>query len=81
MYVGTVQSLSNILTVLYQIDHGSFESFKQHQKMSKKFADCVLKEYENATATESHGSQWMKQLLLPHLEKCYQVSKYILDNN
>ena len=40
-------------------------------------ADCLLEEYENAIATQSHGSQWMKQLLLPHLEKFHQVSNLV----
>ena len=41
------------------------------------FADCLLEEYENATATQSRDSQWMRQLLLPHLEKFHQVSDLV----
>ena len=66
----------HVLSVLYQIDHGSAALIKQHHERVKKFADCLQEEYEKATTTQSHDSQWMKQLLLPHLEKFYQVSNF-----
>ena len=49
---------------------------KQHHELVKRFAGCLLEEYENATATHPHNPQWMKQLLLPHLEEFHQVSNF-----
>ena len=61
----------------HQIDFDSGALVKQHHELVKMFADCLLEEYENATATQSRDSQWMKQLLLPHLEKFHQVSNLV----
>ena len=63
----------HVLSVLYQIDRGPAALIKQHQELVKTFAGCLQEEYEKATAEDS---QWMKQLLLPHLEKFYQVRNF-----
>ena len=56
-----------------QIDHGS-AAVRQHQELVERFAGCLLEEYENATTTHSYDPQWMRQLLLPHLEEFHRVS-------
>ena len=59
----------------HQIDFDSGALVKQHHELVKMFADCLLEEYENAT--QFPGSQWTKQLLLPHMEKFHQVSNMV----
>ena len=62
----------NIL--FHQIDHGSAALIKQNQELVKTFADGLLEEYEKATTIHPNDPQWMKRLLLPHMEELYQVS-------
>ena len=74
MHVGILRNpFQHVLSVLYQIDCGPAALIKQHQELVKTFAGCLQEEYEKATAEDS---QWMKQLLLPHLEKFYQVRNF-----
>ena len=72
-----IQSYSMYQNPFHQIDFDSGALAKQHHKLVKRFAGCLLEEYENATAAQFRDSQWMKQLLLPHMEKFHQVSNLV----
>ena len=72
MHVGILRNpFQHVLSVLYQIDRGPAALIKQHQELVKTFAGCLQEEY-----AQSQDPQWMKQLLLPHLEKFYQVRNF-----
>ena len=70
-WYGVDEKVAAYTICLCQIDH---DSDVQQEVVKKRFADCLVRECENATTTHSHDAQWKRQLLLPHLEKFHKVS-------
>ena len=65
--------LRNLLCTYSKHYYDTDTTSSVHDPEVEKIVDCILEEHKNASHSHATTSMWIKQMLFPHIKKCWKV--------